>query len=288
MKIAWVADFRDIDRQGGAQLTNRLLTHFAFLQKKHQVVEIGLHNLTLTDKFLTGFDLYIINNWVEIYQHEPGKNFLNYIVDNKPFVRFVHDYDEKDNIPETEPLRKKLFEKAKLVITLSPLHTATLKRIYPLPANTISIPPYIEDLFSDSGFRRLTDEVIGVGEVNERKGILNFIEYAKQNPQKRFHFFTWEKDTAKYKQPNIYFYPPVNNHYLHIYYNMFDSFIHLPKWKEPFGRAVAEAYLSNCNMIVNDNIGFFSYKWDYKDREKIREIISFAPRDFWLAVEKCI
>lgn len=288
MKIAWIADFRDIDRAGGAQLTDRFLLHYANVQKKHQVVELNLRNLKKSNDFLNGFDLYIIANWVEIYQHLPGRNLLNYIADTKPFVRFVHDYDQKDNIPETEPLRKKLFANAKQVITLSPLHKAILRKLYPLPEKAVAIPPFIDDIFYDIGLRRLKDTVIGVGEIGKHKGIENVVRYADDHKNERFHFFTWNEVKEEYRRDNLVFYPAVYNRFLHLYFNLFDSFIHLPSWNEPFGRSVAEAYLSGCRMIINDKIGFFSYKWDYQDREKVRDIISFAPRDFWREVEKAI
>lgn len=292
MKICWIADFRDIDRQGGAQLTNRLFIHYNFVLKKdkHVIDEFGLHNLKDAAKFKEGYDLYIINNWAELYLTPEGKEFLNFVVNNKKFIRFVHDYDGfySERLMATtkgDNIREKIFSKANRVITLSPLHTRELRKLYPLPKYVFERPPFIETMFYDMKLARLPDTVIGVGEIAKHKGIENFIKFSVANPNKKFYFFTWSKPPEGLAKPqNVYFNKAVFNHYLHFYYNMFDSFIHLPEWNEPFGRAVAEAYFCNAEMIINDNIGFFSYPWKYDDRDAVRNIINSAPKDFWNTV----
>ena len=58
------------------------------------------------------------------------------------------------------------------------------------------------------------------------------------------------------------------------------TFVFHPRWPEPFGRVVAEAALSGCELDTNDNVGALSYGVDLRDAA----VYSAAP-DFWLAIE---
>ena len=63
-------------------------------------------------------------------------------------------------------------------------------------------------------------------------------------------------------------------------------FLFLPKWKEAFGRTVAEAVLSGCELVCNDNIGALSYGWD--GRREWAEMLAKAPADFWRIVTEVL
>jgi hypothetical protein len=65
----------------------------------------------------------------------------------------------------------------------------------------------------------------------------------------------------------------------------YSGFIHLPNWTEPFGRVVMEAYLSGCELIVNDKIGAMSFDWDYSDYDEVKDKLQSSVKKFWQVVE---
>jgi glycosyltransferase involved in cell wall biosynthesis len=147
----------------------------------------------------------------------------------------------------------------------------------------ITVPSYIDtELFKDRKIKRMADSVIALGELGEHKGIYNVMKYAEKNTTKRIDFYCFNaKDEFKYLD-NMRFLPAIKYELLPIYFNMYESFIHLPEWKEPFGRTVAEAKLSGCKLITNDNIGFLSYKLN----DDLRVFLESGPTIFWEAVKR--
>jgi hypothetical protein len=122
MRIAWIADFNVKTRFGGAQLTNHYVIERG-RSRGYKIDELGLYNLTETDKYLAGYDLYIINNFAEIAKHKPGINLLEYIIKNKPYIKYAHDYDYSiDESEEFGEFKRKLYQRALFVAVLSPMH----------------------------------------------------------------------------------------------------------------------------------------------------------------------
>ena len=61
-------------------------------------------------------------------------------------------------------------------------------------------------------------------------------------------------------------------------YNRTETFVHVPRWQEPFARTVVEAALCGCNLILNENVGATSFGEDIRDpktsevlREKLKK-----------------
>lgn len=67
-------------------------------------------------------------------------------------------------------------------------------------------------------------------------------------------------------------------------YNRTKNFVHLPRWKEPFSRTVAEASLCGCKIIGNSNIGAYSYGKDLSNpniyQESKEDFISIIKKKF--------
>ncbi|MTT30790.1 glycosyltransferase [Terrilactibacillus sp. BCM23-1] len=101
--------------------------------------------------------------------------------------------------------------------------------------------------------------VIGVGQVQYRKGVLDFIETAKRLPHLTFIWaggFSFGKITAGYEElKQIYDHPPKNVHFIGIvdrdkmntYYQMADM-LFLPSYNELFPMTVLEAM--NCQIPI--------------------------------------
>ncbi|MBC1936214.1 glycosyltransferase family 4 protein [Listeria grandensis] len=104
---------------------------------------------------------------------------------------------------------------------------------------------------------------IGVGQVQHRKGVLDFIEVAKQLPEMQFIWvggFSFGKITAGYKElKEIYDHPPKNVQFpgiveradMNAYYNMADV-LFLPSFNELFPMAILEGMSSGLAVLLRD------------------------------------
>ncbi|MFL1696315.1 glycosyltransferase family 4 protein [Weissella kandleri] len=105
--------------------------------------------------------------------------------------------------------------------------------------------------------------ILGVGQVQERKGVLDFVELAKQNPQWQFIWaggFSFGNITAGYEQlKQIVDNPPKNLHFpgiverdtMNDYYNLADVFL-LPSYNELFPMSALEAFSAGVPTVLRD------------------------------------
>jgi hypothetical protein len=68
-------------------------------------------------------------------------------------------------------------------------------------------------------------------------------------------------------------------------FNRARTFAHLPRWIEPMGRAVVEAALCGCELVLNDRVGVTSY--EESDWQDPRRVSVNADR-FWSEFERAI
>lgn len=105
--------------------------------------------------------------------------------------------------------------------------------------------------------------ILGVGQIQERKGIFDFIELAKHNPQWHFIWvggFSFGSITAGYddlktvlEQPpaNLKFPGIVDRGVINSYYNVADVFL-LPSYNELFPMSALEAFSTGTPTILRD------------------------------------
>lgn len=112
---------------------------------------------------------------------------------------------------------------------------------------------------------QLTDRfvVVGVGQIQERKGLFDFIELAKRHPEIEFIWvggFSFGRITDGYQQlKKVVDNPPQNLHFpgiversaMNDYYNMADLFL-LPSFNELFPMSVLEACSTNTPVMLRD------------------------------------
>jgi glycosyltransferase involved in cell wall biosynthesis len=201
---------------------------------------------------------------------------LEWIVGTQTYIKYEHDYSfckhrhatEHDcNVECAQTLNfyTKVFNNSILNIFLSPLHRDVYLKYMDLDLSKIHLQPSPIDVsrFEYAGPKE--DIYLAVGEDGWHKGT----------------------DLIRKEFPGIKFiggnnkipYEQVPGHY-----KLAKYFVHKPRWIEPFGRAVAEAYCAHCELIVNRNIGFLSYDWDYEDRSFVKTRLKRAPKVFWKAV----
>jgi len=172
----------------------------------------------------------------------------------------------------------KLYGAAKAAVFVSPMQRRLIESVIdvPLPSVVIYSRPQIDTaLFRPMGLRRDID-VLYVGAINDAKGYGNLIERFGAG---RVTFVgpsyidgpiqgTWMGPVAYEKLPEIF--------------NRASTFAHLPNWVEPMGRAVVEAGLCGCELVLNDRVGVTSYEWqDWREPSRVQ---SNADR-FWSDLE---
>lgn len=270
IQIIWLADYTTKEHQGGAQQTNQVMVDYG-IKRGHRIEYMT--PLGFSSKKIDKADLVITNNIVKF-----GPYQINWVINNSTYIRYEHDYDATKlikNFPQ-------LWEKSKLNIFLSPLHKKETERIFGKKVEGKIIPSPIIG-FEDRGEKR--EGVLWAGNIVPEKGVSNVIRYIKQNPDTKLTVAGFGKEP---ELSGAKFIGEVPHHEMINQYNLHETFIHLPLWKEPFGRTIVEAYLCGCNLIVNNNCGVMSYGWDWSDYDAIKNNVTNSPRLFWESVEKCM
>lgn len=118
-------------------------------------------------------------------------------------------------------------------------------------------------LRQQNGFAADDFIVLGVGQIQERKGIFDFIALAKDNPQWQFVWvggFSFGAITAGYEElKKIVADPPANLHFPGIvdrsiingYYNLADAFL-LPSYTELFPMSALEAFSTGTPTVLRN------------------------------------
>ena len=131
------------------------------------------------------------------------------------------------------------------------------KEFYPVADNTK------RELRQKYGYDTDKFMVLGSGQIQTRKGVLDFIKLAQQNPDVNFVWtggFSFGKMTAGYSElERVVQNPPANLSFPGIvsrdkiveYYNMADLFL-LPSYNELFPMSVLEAFSTNTPVMLRD------------------------------------
>jgi len=273
MKIIWIADFTTKEHQGGAQVTNECMVNYG--KKIGHEIKYMLPLEFSTDE-LKKADLIILNNLVRFSSFQ-----IEWIIKNKPYVRYEHDYDAIRRIKNFP----NLFKSSKLNIFLSPLHLKETERIldYKIPKVKIIPSPINNKIFKITNKKRPKNTIFMCGNLAPEKGINNIIVYLNFHKNKKLFIAGFSNKGIIDKliaMKNVSFLGEIKHKDMAEEYNKYESFIHLPEWKEPFGRTVVEAYLCGCHLIVNKNIGALSYKWNWKNYDEIKKKVE-SKKEFW-------
>lgn len=212
---------------------------------------------------------------------------------------FVHTFLHKSSIhlgyvhflPET------LKGSIKLPRVLSKLFDAYVIRFYKRMDYLVTVNPYFIDLLAQYGieknkvhyipnfvsekefYKKSTEEiqrlrrvygidehaftVLGVGQVQTRKGVLDFIDVANQHPDKTFIWaggFSFGKITDGYKElkaivesppPNVIFLGIIDREEMNNLYNI-SNLLFMPSYNELFPMSILEAMSVNVPILLRD------------------------------------
>ena len=260
-KILWLADFtvKEVPA-GGAEITDSYVIQAGrALGYDITVVRPDVYKREM----LEDTELVILSNNFDFSDSMKGP-----IIMGQKYVAYSHDVGRWGDVLRRHPL---LFEKAQANIFLSPGHRDKFLPYLKKANQVICVPPHIPLGFYDKGLNR-KHRVMYAGTLYDGKGLGNIIKMAKKNPDLMFDFYykcSQQHIVSQLKElSNCNLVGFVPKECLSEKYNLYEYFIHLPQMYECFGRAITEAYLCGCKIIVNDNIGAFSYPWSYTEFRK--------------------
>lgn len=270
-KILWLADFTTVEvPAGGAEITDSYVIQ-AGKDLGYEIKVCTPSQIHSSD--VSWCDVVVFSNNFE-FPHTVRKRLM----DTKPYIAYSHDSGRWLSIAKKHP---DFFQRALASIFLSPLHRDQFKKFLTKAKNVICVPPYIPYYFYDKGEDR-NRKVIYAGNIHEGKGIDDVLKFAKENPNMIIDFYYQRHSggllRALKERRNCNLVGFVPKEKIFKKYNQYSYFIHVPKCYEAFGRAVAEAYLCGCKVIINDRVGAFSYDWDYK---AMRYNTLHADKAFW-------
>lgn len=224
---------------------------------------------------------------------------LKFLIESKvPFVKYEHDYsfcqirnaycfvDSKFNNcchAQKYKIHAELYSNALLNVFLSPLHYDVIKRYYGNSVNKYIIMPSPIDIDGIKVSLKKEYKCVFIGDLTQKKGGEALIEYANRNTYLEINVFGrnfMEKDLPF----NIKLNKIISNKEILVVLGKSESFFFKPKWLEPFGRVAMEAFLSDCKMIVNNNIGALHFDFYPNNKLKAIEQTKNAPAHFWNSI----
>ena len=221
-------------------------------------------------------DLYVLHN-IRTFTDDQLRGYID-----KPHVMWSHDIMDTDRMG----LKKELIETSMANIFLSPGHLERfeLQAGFDVP-RAHCIPSVIDTSQFIGQTKAIYKEPCYIGGIYEHKGIDDVLLWARAN-KTIVYFFGWGDEdiidkiiSSKYGE----YCGVADKDQLSKVYSEFETLIHLPQVYEACGRSIIEAYLSGLKIITNNNTGFFSYPWDFGDKDKIREYLEAVPQEyFWI------
>ena len=243
LRVLWLADYTNIEvPAGGAEITDSHIIK-AGKQLGYDITVVRPCNLRCdtVDKS----DLVIFSNCYEF-----AKPSREYIMKSKPYVVYSHDSGRWLKVLKETP---NMMKNALATIFLSPLHRDCFKKFLPADDKILLVPPHIPFTFYDTGCERV-NKFMFVGNIHEGKGVDDVISFAKDNPTMIIDFYfnrycaSLKRTLNSLKNCNLIGYVPKEK--IQENFNKYKYFIHIPRHYESFGRAVGEAYLCGCNLVL--------------------------------------
>lgn len=258
--IGWVCYHYYPKIVGGAEITD------------YHIIEKGKELGYKIDRlrfYQPNYDFYVVSN---IHNRE-----LNDDIYDENYAFYCHD-----SLP-IDSFEQKLINSSKVNIFLSPLHYDWAQSHFNNIDEYFLQPSPIKEGFNNT--KEKNDIIVAIGLIVEHKGIFNVINYAKNNRNKEIKLYgksLYDINKLKNMSPdNIEYCGLVPHKKVIKILEKADSLIHLPNWIEAFGRVCAEGYLSGCNLLINDRVGFLSYDWDFEDMDNIRNKLKNSDKQFW-------
>ena len=296
MKVGWLSDYNKKDLLGGASISNSLMIKEGE-DRGHTIVFQDYK--TFNQEELEDMDLVVLSN-INMFQ----KKHIQWVIDNKPFVKYEHDYcfckfrnvrceEQCPVICKPAEIFEDLFMKSKLNIFISKLQQDIYNRFFNnlLFRNALILPPPIDTklYFADKKLQK-KDTYLYLGLIAEHKGVAEIIEEGLRLKQlgktvvfagKGVHKVLMERIKENFK-----YLGEIEHEDVPKLLRQYQHFFVAPKMRETFGIVVLEAILSGCNIVRFKNskeMGIDSYR----DIKTIVELGNNSKHIFWNKIEGC-
>jgi len=286
VKILFISDFLLEHSPGGAQRSNSLIIDVGEL-RGHEIHQMHYQSNVSTLKLIQllndkKYD-YVISSNLEQLAREEGLIDLLHMLPNH--VRLEHDMC----MYLTEENRYKLFSNCAKTFFLTEYHHKQFCNFYGDYFNNVEIvaDPIDTSVFYDYGDER-EDVILYVGFMHTFKGTNNFINFAKQNQDKKFIVSAWGSDwfiNQILELKNVDFIGKTEYEDMPKLYNKVNSIFYQPVMHEPFCRSVGEAILCGVpELITNDIIGCI-HERDRLGIKDFKNSCNNAAKTFWDKLE---
>lgn len=276
MKILLISDFGLHHTVGGAQRSNQLIIDEG-VKRGHEISVF--HYDGDISLFNRDYD-WVISSNLEAISQMIG-NVIEWFDGLPNHVRLEHDM----NRYLSNDRRYVLWRNCKASFFLTKFHyQCFLKHYGDYFRNVDFVPDPIDRSFYDRSSKR-EDVILYTGFMHPLKGTDQFIEFVKQNPDKRFLVAGWG-DSYEGKLPlrNVTFLGQIDHYEMPDLYNAAGAYYHKPPIYEPFCRSAGEAMVCGVpEMLVNDIIG--SVHMRDENPEDFAESCYNAAATFWEKME---
>lgn len=243
----------------------------------------------LTDRFSDEFDIKINKYRRSQISHYHTINFSFFISTFLPGrgrkIGYVHFLPEtlEGSIKIPQPFRAifywyviAFYKRMDHIVVVNPSFISKLEKVGIDRGKITYIPNFVDDghfhelakssklaLRDKYGYDRDRFIILGTGQIQERKGVNDFIKLAQQNPDIQFVWaggFSFGRITDGYSElkkvvdnppANLSFPGIVDRHLINEYYNMADLFL-LPSYNELFPMSVLEAFSCGTPVMLRD------------------------------------
>lgn len=306
MRIAWLNNYATSEHPGGAERTNEIMIKHG-KELGHEIVEVTPEIMKNRPYYVEQAKLVVLNNINNFSRAD-----IRYVMDQCNYVNYLHDYDNIELVKQNTVISN-LFTNSQLNILLSPLHLSVYQEAFPEQFNdkTYLQPSPVEGCHESIITQHDMRRIVFVGNICPEKGLYNVLKFAQalrspfSNTYKHvapvfanyniknlddvvIEFYGWgSTDRLKkvIEQPNCVYKGQLTHEEMLKVYHEVGWLIHFPVRKEPYGRAVVEAFLSGCKLIVDQHtVGCRSYDWNWGSVTNIRKLNDEHANNFWKTI----
>lgn len=290
----------DLNTPRGAELTIQEIIQHP-LAKAFDIRVDLLKNFEQTQAAITQSDVVILNSSSRCRYELELIDFL--ITSQKKYIKVEYDYNfcvrrnvlclqnrAIRNCCNTEKYRKyrQLFLQSAFSVFQSPKHLELHQKFYGAAIqDNLIMPPNVQIQHLQTKTNKRKCFMPFFGELNYLKGGDAFIEFALQHPDYRCEVYGNNKLHREIPS-NVVFKAPIENKKVLEILSETEALLCKPVWPEPSGRLAAEAFLSGCRLITNENLGTASFDFYPDNPEKAKRAIAESIPSFWQKVSQII
>ncbi|MDT8346901.1 MAG: glycosyltransferase family 9 protein [Flavobacteriaceae bacterium] len=290
----------DLNTPRGAELTIKEIIQHP-LAKAFEIKVDPLKNFEVTQKAILVADVVILNSSSLCLYEIALIDFL--IQSKKVYIKVEYDYNfcvrrnvlclqnsTIRNCCNTEKYRRyrQLFLHAAFSVFQSPKHLDLHQQFYGAAIHDVLImPPNVQLQHLNISSKKRKCYMPFFGDLNKLKGGDALVDFALEHPEYTCEVFGSNK-LHRTLPKNIVFMAQVDNKKVLKILGETEALLCKPVWPEPSGRLAAEAFLSGCQLITNENLGTAYFDFYPNHPEQAKLAIAHSIPNFWEKVSQAV